>query len=113
MSIWHIILTCLGWIFCPQEPHPFGNEWHTACCEFSGILFVVQLVEGKEYPLQTGPPEFEDLFGKTVGLLSRMMKSYFSTGRYVIIYYGFYVLKGLTQLRKKDVFACDFIKKRI
>ena len=45
-------------------------------------------------------------------LLLRMIKGYFSTGRYVIIYSDLYVLKGLIQLRKKGIFACDVIKKR-
>ena len=47
-----------------------------------------------------------------MGLLLRMMKSYFSTDRYVIIDSGFCVLKGLIKLRKKGVFACAVIKKR-
>ena len=42
-----------------------------------------------------------------------MIKSYFDTIRYVIIYYGFCVLKGFIQLRKKGVFVCALIKKRI
>ena len=42
-----------------------------------------------------------------------MMKSYFATGRYVIIDSGFCVLKGLIQLRKKGIFACAVIKKKI
>ena len=41
-----------------------------------------------------------------------MMKSYFATGRYVILDYGFCVLKGLIQLRKMGMFACAVIKKR-
>ena len=45
-----------------------------------------------------------------MGLLLRMMKSYFATGRYVILDSG--VLKGLIQLIKKAVFACAGIKKR-
>ena len=40
------------------------------------------------------------------------MKSYFSTGRYVIIDSGFCVLKGLIQLMKKGVFVCSVINKR-
>ena len=48
-----------------------------------------------------------------MGLLLRMMKIYFSTGRYVILDSGFCVLKGLIQLRKKGVSDCDVIKKRI
>ena len=42
-----------------------------------------------------------------------MMKIYFATGRYVIIYSGFCVLKGLIWLRKKGVFVCAVMKKRI
>ena len=79
----------------------------------SGILFVVEFIEGREHPCQAGILEFEDLDGKKVGLLLRMMKIYFSTGRYVIIDSGFCVLKGLIQLRKKGVYTCDVIKKRI
>ena len=76
-------------------------------------MFVVELVEGKEHPRQAGPLEFEDLGEKTVGLLLRTMKSYFDTGRYVILDSGLYVLKGLIQLRNKGVFACSVIKKKI
>ena len=55
----------------------------------------------------------EQLLGrKIVGLLLRMMKSYFATGRYVILDSGFRVLKGLIKLRKKVIFACAVIKNR-
>ena len=63
-------------------------------------MFVVEFVEYKAYPRQAGPLEFEDLSGKSVGLLLRMM-NYFPTGRYIIIEYVLCVLKGLIQLRKK------------
>ena len=58
MSIWHRIWTCLGWIFFPQKPYQFGNYWYTSCCSLSGILFVVELVEGKSNPRQDGTLEF-------------------------------------------------------
>ena len=112
MSIWHSRWTYPVWIFFPQKTHPFGTEWHTACCALSDILFVVELVEGKAHPRQADPLEFEDLSRKNVGLLLRMMKIYFSTGRYVILDSGFYVLKGLIQLRDKGIFSCAVIKKR-
>ena len=70
------------------------------------------MVEGKEHPRQSSPFEFEDLGENNVGLLLCMMKSYFSTGRYVILDYSFCVLEGLIQLRKKGVFACAVLKKR-
>ena len=47
-----------------------------------------------------------------MSLLLRMMKSYFATGRYVILYSSFFVLTGLIKLRKKGFFACAVIKKR-
>ena len=75
-------------------------------------MFVVELVEGREHPRRSDPLEFENLGGKTVELLLRMMKIYISTVRYVMIDYGFCVFKGLIKLKKKGVFACVVIKNR-
>ena len=72
-------------------------------------MFVDELAEGKEYTRQACTIEFEDFGGKTMGLLLRMMKSYFTTGSYVILDSSFYVLNGLIRLRKKGVFACAVI----
>ena len=41
---------------------------HSACCGLSGIMFVVEIVEGKDHPTDLGPPEFEEC-GKTGGFL--------------------------------------------
>ena len=112
MSIWNIRFTCPGRIFCPRNTHTFGNEWHTDCCALSGILFVVELEEGKACTCQDGSLDFDDLVSNNVGLLLRTMKSYFSTGRYIIIDSGFCVLKGLIELSEKCVFDCAIIKKR-
>ena len=75
-------------------------------------MFVVELLEGNYHPCQVVPFEFEDLGVKTTGLLLRMMKSYFATGRYVILDSGFCVLKGLIQLWKKGIFAHAVINNR-
>ena len=75
-------------------------------------MFVVDLLEVKEHPRQAGPLEFEDLDGDTVGLLLFIMKSYFTTGRYLIIDSGFCALKGLIQLMKKVFFSFAVINKR-
>jgi len=110
MSIWHNKWTCPGWIFCPRKPHPFGNEYHTACCALSTIMFVIELVEGRD-----APPEIPKQFnaeGKTAGLLLRMLQSYFHTARYIVLDSGFCVLKGITELRKYGLFGCALIKKR-
>jgi hypothetical protein len=47
MSKWLSEYTCPGWMVVPQKPHPFGNEYHTACCGKSGILWALELVEGR------------------------------------------------------------------
>ena len=110
MSIWHNRWTCPGWVFCPRKPHPFGNEYHTACCGLSGILFSMELVEGKDHP-----PQIQERYsehGKTTGLLMRMLTTYFTTGRYVVLDSGFCVLRALIELKKVGLFACAVIKKR-
>jgi hypothetical protein len=61
MSSWINHWTCPGWIFCLQKPHPFGNEYHTACCALSGIMFAVGLVEGKDAPPQIKVPHAKSM----------------------------------------------------
>ena len=75
MSFWHSHLTCPGWVFWPQKPYPFGNDYHTTCCGMSGLMFVIEMVEGKDQPIDLGAPEFEGIIGKTGGLLFWVMKS--------------------------------------
>lgn len=110
MSIWLNRWTCPGWIFCPRKPHPFGNEYHTACCGLSGIMFSIELVEGKDAPPERQVPHAEH--GKTTGLLMRMLTTYYYTGKYVVLDSGFCVLKAIIKLREVGVFACALIKKR-
>ena len=112
MSIWHNRWTCPGWVFCPGKPHPYGNEYHSACCALSNIIFSIEIVEGKEdRPRWLPSAEFEGI-GKTVGLLLRILKSYFATTKYVILHSGFCVLRGLIELKKRGIFVCALIKKR-
>ena len=101
MSSWLNRWTCPGWIFCPRKPHPFGNEYHTVCCGMSGIMFAIEMVEGKDRPQDLGPPEFESVIGKTGGLLLRILKSCFNLGRYVVLDSGFCVLKAIVALYEK------------
>jgi hypothetical protein len=89
MSIWLNRWTCPGWIFCPRKPHPFGNEWHTACCGLSGITVSIELVEGKDAPPEIQVPNVEHR--KTTGLLLRMLTTYYYTGKYVVLDSGFCV----------------------
>ena len=109
MSIWHNKWTCPGWIFCPRKPHPFGNEYLTACCGLSNIMVLIELVEGKDAPAQIRK-QFEQ-YGKTAGLLLRMLQPYFHTARYIVLDSGFCVLKAIIELRKNGLFVCALIKK--
>ena len=102
MSIWNNRWTCPGWVFCPRKPHPFGNEYHTICCGLSGVLFKLEMVEGKQRPkeLQKDPPN-----KRTIGLLLRLCKDLYHRGKVVILDSGFCVLDGLIELRKKGVYS--------
>ena len=91
MSIWLNRRTCPGWIFCPRKPHPFRNEWHTACCGMSGVMISTELVEGKDAPPDIQVRNAEH--GKTTGLFLRMLTTYYYTGTYVVLDSGFCVLK--------------------
>ena len=56
-------------------------------------------------PRQSGPLEFlKTSVWNTVGLLLRTMKSYFDTGRYVILDSGFCFLKGVDSVEEEWVF---------
>jgi hypothetical protein len=35
-------------MFVPRKPHPMGNEYHSVCCNAIGIMFGIELVEGKD-----------------------------------------------------------------
>ena len=43
-------------MFVKYKPWTFGNEWHNIACYDSGILFYVDLVEGKDAPTEPPPP---------------------------------------------------------
>ena len=78
----------------------------------SGIIFAIELVEGKDRPKELGKPDGHFKGGVTVGLLLRLTKSLYHTGKCVILDSGFCVLKGLVELRKVGVFASAVTKKR-
>lgn len=111
MSPWTSRWTCPGWMFVPRKPHPMGNEYHTICCGVSGIMYHMELVEGKDKP-DAHALEYDDLGGRTVGLLLRLTRAIWNTGKLVILDSGFCVLKALIELKKKGVYASALIKKR-
>ena len=75
-------------------------------------MFAMEIVEGKDAPRSRQYQEFDDLGGKTVGLLLRLSKSICGSARIIILDSGFCVLKGIIELRKKGLYASALIKKR-
>jgi rubredoxin len=85
MSTWANKYPCPGYIFEPSEPWPFGNAYHTIACSICGILYRMELVEGKDEPKEVrGPKEFEQL-EKTIGLLLRLTKTIWGTAKVVVL----------------------------
>lgn len=54
MSIWTRRWTCPGWMYVPRKPNPKGNEYHYIWCSVSGIMYGIEIVEGKDRPIQRG-----------------------------------------------------------
>ena len=111
MSIWTSRWTCPGWMYVPRKPHPQGNEYHSIACGLSGILYALELVEGKDRPSQRPNPEFQDQ-GKTASLLLRLCKCLYRTGKVVILDSGFCVLQAIIALKKMGVYSSALVKKR-
>ena len=111
MSKWVNEYTCPGFMFVPRKPWPFGNEYHDAGCAHSDIIWALDLREGKDRPTNLGNKEFDDL-GKTTGILLRLTKSVWSSGKVFVLDSGFCVLQAIVELKKKGVFAAALIKKR-
>ena len=78
MSAWLNKWTCPGFMFVPRKPHPFGNDHHGICCGLSNIMFVIELVEGKDEK-ERDPNEVTH--GKTCALLLRLTSAIHQTDR--------------------------------
>jgi hypothetical protein len=76
-----------------------------------GVLFGIELVKGRDQPKEL-TAEYNDVGGKTCSLLLCMLKTYFATGRYVVLGSGFCVLKAVIALQNYGLFACALIKKK-
>ena len=111
MSVWTNRWTCPGWMFVPRKPHPMGNEYHSICCGISGIMYAIELVEGKDRPGQLPPKKYHDK-GKTAGLLLRLTESIAYSGRVVIMDSGLCVLQSMIALASAGIFSSAVIKRR-
>ena len=99
-------------MFVPRKPHSFGNEYHSVCCSTLGIMWGMELVEGKDAPhaAEHPKPKYNN-HGNAVGLLLRILEPIFTRGSVVVLDSGFCVLKGIIELKKRGVYASALIKK--
>ena len=97
---------CVG-----SKPHPFGNERHTICFGLTSIIWRAQIVEGEYLLSHRGTKQHQEL-GKTVGLMLRMCKPIFGSGKDVVFDSGFCVAKGFVELEDRGVYGGAMIKKR-
>ena len=111
MSIWSNKWTCPEWVLCTRKPHTFGNEYHIICCGMSGIMFSIELAEGKDHPREI-PPDKYGKIGNAVGFLVWLCCHIYSTSKVVILDNKFCVLQGIIELRKFRVLRSAIIKKR-
>ena len=56
-------------MFCPCKQHPLGNEYLTVHCGVSGIMFIMEMIEGKDRLWELGNPEIDDSGGNHANLL--------------------------------------------
>ena len=110
MLKWINEYTCPGFMYVPRKPWPFGNEYHDAGCADSDIIWALDLREGKDWQQNLGKKEFDEI-GKTTGILLRLTKPFWSTGKVFVLDSGFCVLQAIVELKKRGLFAAALIKK--
>ena len=105
MSKWLGKFTCPGFCCELRNPCPLENEYHAIACGTSGILYALEIVEGRDQPWQANK-KFSDK-GKIVGLLLRLTRPIWGSSKVIILDSGFCVIQGITKSQKKGVFDAD------
>ena len=83
-----------GFICVGRNPHPFGNERHRIFCGLTSIIRRTKIVEGKYCPSQRGAKQHQKI-DKKFGLMLRMSKPIFGSGKSIVFDSGFCVSKGV------------------
>ena len=103
--------TCPGFVLCPLKPHPKGNEYHTICCDESVNIYGWEIVDGRDHPIPMGLPQLKTSTNMNmVGIMLWLERALWITGKAVIIDSGFCVLKGISKIRKREVYGSALIK---
>ena len=93
MNKWIQRHTCPGFVFCRRKTWPFGNDHHAIACGESGILFFVEIVEGKEKAAHL--QQEHSSLSSTIGLILICTKTLHNTGKVSVFDSGFSGLKGI------------------
>ena len=72
-------------------------------------MWGIEIVEGQDAQ-PNHPKQFDNLSGKTIGLLVRMTEPIWYKGDVLVLDSGFCVLQALIEIRKRGVFAASVIK---
>ncbi len=70
MSTWNLMFPCPGWVFV-QENIIFGNEYYSMYCGITGVMIMIELVDGKDRCHALGNCKFDDCGGEHVDFLFR------------------------------------------
>ena len=66
---------------CAKKATSIWNEYHSVCCSMSGIMWGIELVEGKDAPRACSTSQTKhNNHGNTVGLLLRILQPIFTKG---------------------------------
>ena len=77
-------------------------------------MYVWEIVEGRGFPIPIGRAKLETIPNtKVIGLVLRLTGVKWRTGKAVIMYSSFCVLKVILEIRKKGVYRSTFIKMRL
>ena len=104
--------TFSGFFICACTPHSKDNEYHTLSCGEIGIIHGWDIFKGSHRLIPMGIPNFETSpYKKTTGIMLRLARALWITGKAVVMDRIFCVLKGLLEMRKRGVCVNASIKK--
>lgn len=75
-----------------------------------GVIYWLELIEGKDWPVDAGPPELSHM-GDTIGLILWMTGTTWFSDFVVMMESRFCVLRGIAELLPKGVYGTTLVKK--
>ena len=76
----------------PRKPHPIGNEHHAVACGVHGVLWAMEIVEGRDRPPELENTKYHE-HGKIGSLLLWLSEAIFMTGKAIVLDSSFCVYR--------------------